>query len=193
MSYIDTIPHIMPGTLAGYSIYAPLCTYKIKDQAWGHPEFQCHPRNLVLGGGSGEHPGLVVHHFDDLVRLYLLEAIEAQLSKNETFSQLEAFLLEGWTFDSQRCFEYCGWGAEDFATLVSRSQAEDLAYPYVKARDASFERWLALSLGSFCFHHLSCLMTPRFQEDLNAQIKNTGLVVDRQFFANLKFLPRYDI
>jgi hypothetical protein len=192
MSYIDTIPHLKAGTLAGYPVYAPLSTHRIEGQAWGHPDFQCHSQNLVLGGGSGAHPGLVVHHFDDLVRLYLLESRATQNNKSYLDSPLEAFLLNGWSFDIQRCFEYCGWGAEAIATLVARSQANGLRYPYVRQRDDTFERWLALSLGSFCFHHLPSLMSKPFAGGLFAHLEESGYVVDTLFFANLVLQPQYN-
>lgn len=74
MSYIDTIEHELVGYLNGLSIYHPIET--VNSEKWGNYDFSCSPKNLVIGGGAGEHPGLVIHGLDCLVVGYLLVAFE---------------------------------------------------------------------------------------------------------------------
>ena len=87
MSYIDGFDHEIIGTLGYLPIYHPLETIE-GDGGWGAYDFSATPQNLVLGGGSGEHPGLVVHHLPTLAARFLLDSLtEAQaetLSRDES-------------------------------------------------------------------------------------------------------------
>lgn len=56
MSYIDGFDHEIIGTLGYLPIYHPLEAIE-GDGGWGAYDFNASPQNLVLGGGSGEHPG----------------------------------------------------------------------------------------------------------------------------------------
>lgn len=72
-THIDNIRHQNLGTFAGYPVYQPLETVP---SLRGMYNFGCHPGNLVIGGGSGEHPGLVVHNRVILMAHYLLERMD---------------------------------------------------------------------------------------------------------------------
>lgn len=74
MSYIDTIKHELVGYINGLPIYHPLET--VTDGKWGDYDFSCSPENLVIGGGAGEHPALVIHNLGSLAALYILLCIE---------------------------------------------------------------------------------------------------------------------
>lgn len=58
MSYIDTFDNEFVGYFGGIAVYRPL------EVVPAHPDdpqdFGCGPENLVIGGGRGEHPGIVV-------------------------------------------------------------------------------------------------------------------------------------
>ena len=57
MSYIDTFDHEFIGFIAGLPIYLPLETVTASDIP---SEFGCSPQNLIIGGGDGEHPAIIV-------------------------------------------------------------------------------------------------------------------------------------
>ena len=73
MSYIDAYDHEYIGSLGYLPIYRPLQV--IDGDKWGGYDFSATPDNLVLGGGSGEHPGLVVHKPGSLVAKFLYDQI----------------------------------------------------------------------------------------------------------------------
>lgn len=155
MSYIDTIPHEQLGSLAGYPLYHPLAT---RISARGDYEFGCSPANIVLGGGSGEHPGMVVHHLPHLAMHYLLFRLERLSEDNphdlqNALESLEVRLLDSLT-PVHECLETCGWQLEQLAELVRRSQDSSLPTPYVLADHSSAEHWLVFSLGEWLwFNH----------------------------------------
>jgi hypothetical protein len=56
MSYIDTFDHELVGFFAGLPLYHPLEAV----MGSGGDEFGCTPLHLMLGGGDGEHPEVVL-------------------------------------------------------------------------------------------------------------------------------------
>lgn len=73
MSYIDLIKHELVGFFNGLPVYHPLET--VEEGSWESYDFSCSPANLIIGGGAGEHPALVLHNLESLVAAYLLHAI----------------------------------------------------------------------------------------------------------------------
>ena len=164
MSYIDTLHHERVGSLAGYPLYHPTMEHK-SSEGWGAADFAAGPQNLVLGGGSGEHPGLVVHQFDQIVRLYLLHAIDLHVGVGKERSpEMEAFeddLLQGLELRFDRMFEFCGWGIEQMATFLEQAKAgPNLGTPYSPEAHTSVEHWLAYCLGEFCVMDMLTLAGP---------------------------------
>ncbi len=67
MSYIDTIPHSFIGFfLDRYQTYHPLDNL---------PNDNITPNNIVIGGGSGEHPMLVIENIYYCVECYIRECV----------------------------------------------------------------------------------------------------------------------
>lgn len=162
MSYVDLFENRHVGTLAGYPLYhLPKGTGP--GEPAGHPEFSATPNNLVLGGGSGEHPGLVIHDFDQLVRLYLLHAIELSVHsgrpKTAEIEALEDALVEGLNVRFYKMFEYCGWGIDQWGGLGRAICSPALSTPYDEDTHSSPEHWLAYSLGEFCIMQMPELMS----------------------------------
>lgn len=150
MSYIDTILHEQVGHLAGYPLYHPLDT---RVAARGDYDFGCSPQNIVLGGGSGEHPGMVVHHLQAVAEHYLMYRLEAtnQLADRDLRAALESLddsLVDRMT-PLHTCLETCGWQIEQFAELVLSCQAAALPTPYSPVEHTSVEHWLVYSLGEW--------------------------------------------
>lgn len=146
MSYIDTIEHRQVGYFAGYPLYHPTKAHKAGSR--GAYDFSCTPQNLVIGGGSGEHPGLVLHNFDQMARLYLLEAAECAKLDPDYDDTLTDALMKGYT-DIKDCFEFCGWGVEQIAKFLEACSGAGLVRPYDARLYTTFERWLAMSFGEF--------------------------------------------
>ncbi|MGY5956774.1 hypothetical protein ACUY4R_000817 [Kosakonia sp. BK9b] len=147
MSYIDSYDHEWIGELGYLPIYHPL--QNIEGEGRGAYDFSATPENLVLGGGSGEHPALVVHQLPSLAAIFLYD----QLSEEE-----EAALgAEEKAFVEDLCFaaeplEFCGWRVGDFARL--QAMAESPAFMHPVTAEEEVENWIEKSLGELIWYAL---------------------------------------
>lgn len=148
MSYIDGFDHEIIGTLGYLPIYHPLETIE-GDGGWGAYDFSATPQNLVLGGGSGEHPGLVVHHLPTLAARFLLDSLtEAQA---ETLSSDESEYVDELYYAGET-LEFCGWRIGHYARLQAMAQSPALNNPV--SEEGEVEEWLERSLGELVWFSL---------------------------------------
>lgn len=185
MSYIDTFSHIHLGYLAKYPIYLPEQMHLAGGR--GDADFSCTPCNLVLGGGSGEHPGLVLHDFDQMARLYLLEVLDHVTLPAGKRIALQLSIMEGFTTIDE-CFEFCGWGVEQYARFFSACSSSGMVSPYSEEVHSSFERWLALTFGEFAWLAMPelCAGTALALEKKHPDIRKT---LHMPLMSNLVILP----
>lgn len=196
MSYIDIVDHDMVGYLAGIPVYHPRGTIK------GGDEFDCSPETLVLGGGSGEHPAMVVSNLKALALDYLVESIHlARFSSSgaEAFNEVlaeakaEAFdesLAEAnpaeSTIPACRCFHFAQWGADTYADVIQRCST-GVPTPYSRERFHSFENWLALTFGELVFFSF-----PEFAPTIPEHIRGSMDELTRHglmWMRNIQVLP----
>ncbi|MHA7101279.1 hypothetical protein [Roseivirga pacifica] len=149
MSHIDSYDHEYIGHLGYLPIYHPL--QEIEKVKWGDYDFGADPTNLVLGGGSGEHPGLVLHKLECFAAKFLLEAItekqEASLS-DEDREYLADLALPNYT----EVFEFCEWRVDEFSSLHEMAKTGVTGEPLKE--DQRVEEWLLLSIGELIHYSL---------------------------------------
>ncbi len=163
MSHIDSIKHELVGHLNGLPIYHPL--EDSPRATWGDPDFSCGKSNLVLGGGSGEHPGLVIHNLPALVCKYLLYEIaecEALFSDRYKAPAEEAQdqLLEI-AHAGIPALEFCGWTMQDHKKFIESAMSNVNRSPL--KQDGGAEAWIEHSIGEFVYFSLAAL-NPRHDE-----------------------------
>lgn len=154
MSYIDSIKHELVGYINGLPIYHPLET--ITDGKWGDYDFSCSPENLVIGGGAGEHPALLIHHLGSLAALYIILCIEKHeehFSNNfeappeETINRLSDI-----AFDTGETLEFCGWSMTCIRDLVELAKSRVHFTPLIEKQAP--EEWIKESIGEFVYFSL---------------------------------------
>lgn len=154
MSYIDSIKHELVGYINGLPIYHPL--ENIKDGAWGECDFSCTPENLVIGGGSGEHPALVVHHLGSLVARYLLLCNEKNVEHfNDRIEMLPEETLDRLgdiAFDTGETLEFCSWSMTQIRDFVELAKSSLHQTPLHETQDP--EDWIKESIGEFIYFSL---------------------------------------
>ncbi|SUX56225.1 hypothetical protein [Chromobacterium vaccinii] len=157
MSYIDSIKHEFVGYLNGLPIYHPL--EESHKANWGASDFSCGKSNLVLGGGSGEHPGLVIHNLPALVCEYLLYEISQcellfpdryKAPAEEAQNKLLDIALSG-----PPTLEFCGWSMQDYKKFIESAMSEVHRHPLKQDGDA--EAWIKHSIGEFVYFSLATL------------------------------------
>ena len=147
MSYIDCYDHEYIGCLGYLPIYRPL--HNIDGEAWGGHDFSATPKNLILGGGSGEHPGLVVHKLQSLVATFLYDQITE--TDEEQISKCDSDYLIDLCY-SEQILEFCGWSINQYAALKQMAQSATFMTPLKE--DEEVEQWLCKSLGELVFFSL---------------------------------------
>lgn len=154
MSYVDTIKHELVGYINGLPIYHPIESTKETD--WGEYDFSCSPENLVIGGGAGEHPAIVVHGLGSLVASFLLLCIEknTEHSQGRYSSPPESTMerLMDMLCDTVKNLEFCGWSMNNHSEFVQRANSPLHATPLQTKQHP--ETWLKDSLGEFVFYSL---------------------------------------
>lgn len=166
MSYIDTIKHEIVGHLNGLPIYHPLEIHK--EGAWSDPYFSCTPDNLILGGGAGEHPALVIHGLGALVARYILHYVDTLTDLEKNYPALPDDTTE-WLQDlafpeTSEMLEFCGWRMVHYSKFVENAKSQVNGRPLENPEKA--EEWIKLSIGEFVFFSMPDL-NPYQDEMLN--------------------------
>ena len=172
MSYIDTIEHELVGYFNGLPIYHPLET--IATEKWGAYDFSCSPVNLVIGGGAGEHPGLVIHNLEYLVVGFLLSAFDKIITikeENRYYCDFESpseeliESLNGMLYQTDGKFlEFCSWSMKNIKDFVELAKSPLHSTPLLEENNS--EEWIKDSIGEFVYYSLPEL-NPLHDEILN--------------------------
>jgi len=152
MSHIDSFKHEIVGLFGSIPVYHPL------EEIDG--DFNAHPGQLVLGGGSGEHPAMVIEQPKQAVALFLKYKLEpllnSELSKKRFplkqvatgwLEKIQPFLPE----DPEVVCKFYDWTEEDHKEFYEFCQSPALPHPYWRG---DFKEWLAASFGEFIFFAL---------------------------------------
>lgn len=150
MSYIDSFDHEYIGNIGYLPIYHPLST--IEGDEWGAIDFGAAPDNLVLGGGSGEHPALVIHNLPSVVVKFLYFNLSEE---DELTSEEEEYVNKLYYTEDDEILEFCGWSIRNFAELLTMSTSSLLGSPLKD--DEPVEEWLMRSVGELIYFSLSDL------------------------------------
>ncbi|HEY9117544.1 MAG TPA: hypothetical protein VIN11_06945, partial [Roseivirga sp.] len=149
MSHIDSYDHEYVGHLGYLPIYHPL--QEIERGRWGDYDFGADPTNLILGGGSGEHPGLVLHKLECFVTKFLLDQIsdeeEAALSEDD-----KEYIINLAFINYAEIFEFCEWRIDDISSFHKMAKSDAMRSPV--AKDETVEEWLMKSIGELVYYSL---------------------------------------
>ena len=149
MSHIDSYDHEYIGQLGYLPIYHPL--QHIEKVRWGDYDFGADPSNLVLGGGSGEHPGLVLHKLECFVAKFLLSAISEK--EEASISEEDRDFLANLVYSKhEHIFEFCEWRVDEYSRLHEMAKTGTTGEPL--REDQTVEDWLMLSIGEFVYYSL---------------------------------------
>lgn len=176
MSYIDCFDHEYIGNLGYLPIYHPFVN--IEGGKWGDSDFSATPQNLILGGGSGEHPAIVVHKLECLVAKFLDDQLGDEDEPEYGNDFLDQFFI-----NYEEMFEFCGWKAGHFHNLVEMAKSTSFYSPIEDEFDLG--EWLVKSLGELIFYSLPELNSQ--QEKLKKIYGNFEIAPTMQ---NVKCVPK---
>lgn len=174
MSYIDQADHSHVGSFLDIALYHPLTTIT-------GDEFHADKTNLVIGGGSGEHPGMVVKNLDYCVMTYLeliAQACKIDSEKSDFFQNWDDSLSEEqWqTYNSHKALDY-DWDMKTLGAFISRVDshfAQRIEYFHNKDLDISdrVEEKICIMMGEFVYFSAQHLLSDNLQAHLKTQPEN---------------------
>lgn len=149
MSHVDSYKHKIVGLFGSIPVYRPL---EVIDG-----DFKAHPGQLILGGGSGEHPSMVVEKPEQAVALFLrhkLQPLKDPKLKGDYYPlkkmidvwepAIEPFLPGS----PEAVLQFYDWATKDFEQFEKLCISPAMPNPYWRG---NFTEWLVLSFGEFIF------------------------------------------
>ncbi|XBQ17166.1 MAG: hypothetical protein ABL308_04630 [Oceanicaulis sp.] len=158
MSHIDSYDHVLVGYFGPLPVYRPLEDIAFPPEGERSEDFGCRTDQIVIGGGSGEHPGLVLERPGAAMAAFALE------SDSFAFPTVERIALDahvgaapvhqryGWTKDRER----------SFARLCRSDAMVNAHWPGA----GDLDRWLTLGFGEFCYAAM-----PELDPDMAARLR----------------------
>jgi hypothetical protein len=169
MSHIDSFKHEIVGFLGYLPVYHPL------EDIDG--DFICNPSQLLLGGGSGEHPALVIEDPTAAVA-YFLHAILADEEKLAHWRKIiEPFL----NFSLSELLTFYDWDIERYSSFHQMSKSNALPNP---SDGKNIEGWLVLGIGEFVFFSM-----PHLAKALMDQLKDPYQHFHHMLYNNIMVIP----
>ena len=190
MSYIDTFDHEFVGFFGRRPIYHPLEEVIMEDEDSPF-DFSCDPSQLVIGGGLGELPAIVIKRLDcAVVHFYTAWTIwldELSDDKKQKYAKFNETLWDQ-KFDKYQdqetwdCLHFAGWQSKDYFYLYQESVSSAFYTP-LKSGD-SLEHWLLESMGEFIFFSM-----PELVPDLESDILELRQFIDIELYQNVLLPP----
>jgi hypothetical protein len=153
-------------------------------------DFKADPGQLILGGGSGEHPAMVLSDPQAAVAYFLSQEL-CKLKSNdanpENFplaTQRDAWMpvLESFIRPPQELFVYFEWTEEQHEAFRNRCQNNPLHEYHIN--ELGFHSWLVRSFGEFVFFAM-----PDLAPELASRLKNPNSCVRHSYYNNIMMLP----
>lgn len=153
MSYIDTFDHEFVGFFGRLPVYHPLVVHTDDDDG-----FSCSPDNLVIGGGSGEHPAVVLASAERAVASFVLDWMEDANKDHNRLTGDVKTNMEAWdlwsidrldevTISQALIFEHRRWNVERYHGFFEMCCSPAMHTPLKPG--ISLEEWLLASFGEF--------------------------------------------
>ena len=188
MSYIDCFDHEHVGFFSGYPLYRPLEKHEPSDTLDG--QFSCHEKNLIIGGGYLEHPGLVVRDLDYVAAHFIIEWID-YCDENKTSIYSEEDTKRWYEICCEYCFgkdqfkilESVQWSMRDYSDFYSNCKSKAMNSPFIETEQRNiFESWLSSNIGELVVFSFQDLL-------LNKEIASIAKKVDIYLYGNITILP----
>ncbi|MCM8570998.1 hypothetical protein NE848_16490 [Gramella jeungdoensis] len=169
MSHIDSFDHELVGILGGLPVYHPL--EKIEG------DFICDKNQLVLGGGSGEHPAVVIENPTGIVAYFLNEILN-EIEELKSWKEIiEPYLI----YDLDELLTFYDWDIETYSSFYKRSKAKSLLNP---SNGNNIEEWLILGFGEFIFYSM-----PELAKELMVKLEDPYKHFKHIRYNNILIVP----
>ena len=142
MSHIDSFKHQLVGSFGYISVYRALQDID--------GDFQCKAGCIILGGGSGEHPAMVLKDPVAAVARFIESEIDNLELSEEELKLWKISYREYLKWDSEEIIEFYEWGMSTYHDFYKLCVDGGLPNRYYQ-EDISIETWLIQGFGEFVF------------------------------------------
>lgn len=165
MSYIDTFEHEFIGFFGGLPIYHPL--EEVIGDSQAPASFSCNPNNLVIGGGEGEHPALVLERPDCAVVHFVTSWLKSSpkslpdvehVNESLWYAPWDDYIDDLLDVQSGEVFSFVEWDVKTYYNFYNRCISSRMFTPYEPGLHGWFEWWVAGCLGELIFFSLPDLV-----------------------------------
>jgi hypothetical protein len=148
MSEIDCWKHELVGMFGSIWVYRPL-----EDIAEDVGEFDCKTNQLVIGGGGGEHPALVLKDPERAVEMFAVCADGDESNKDQKEFDIPDDVEQRLRFkDREDVLGFYNWNSETHHNFFLRCTRGFLPNPYDPKCGTGFDDWLILGFGEFIYY-----------------------------------------
>lgn len=175
MSHIDSFKHQFVGKFGYLPVYLAL------EDIDG--DFICSKHQLVLGGGSGEHPALVLANPDAAVARFIdnqIDHLDLTREEKNIWHQIYAGQIE---WDNRKVLKFFLWGMKDYHDFHRMCTKGVLPNRFFDD-EMSIEDWLVLGFGEFIFFAM-----PNLAEGIMSQLKEPYKYFHHTYFNNILLYP----
>lgn len=186
MSHIDSFKHEIVGLFGCLPVYHPL--QKIDG------DFQCDENQLILGGGSGEHPALIVKDLLSAVSWFLddeLDSVDTDDVNHRDYplkkyvSDWRAVIEEHVKWDLKDNLEFSEWSVETYSQFYKLCLSKSLPNPYNEKLEKFFESWLIKGFGEFVFFAM-----PHLVPEIINRLDNPYKYFNHMRYNNIMVIPK---
>lgn len=170
MSHIDSFKHELVGFLGSVPVYHPLEDIK--------GDFICTPNQLLIGGGSGEHPAVVVENLTEVLALFLDKTISENKAIKSWKSIIEPYLNES------NLLTFYEWDLETRQNFIDMCSSDVLPNPYEAEINGDFNTWFILGIGEFIFFSL-----PHLSTAIMTKLKHPYKNFHHSYYNNIMLVP----
>ncbi|RAU20299.1 hypothetical protein CU669_19220 [Paramagnetospirillum kuznetsovii] len=144
MSHIDSFKHAIVGEFIGLPVYLAL------EDIDG--DFRCPVHSLIIGGGSGEHPAIVVSDPCAAVARFLDEELSGLSLTRKTREAWQASCSLHRQNDDTAILTFSHWTEESHREFRIRCESSTQSNSFsTYSGEKSLYQWLILGIGEFIF------------------------------------------
>jgi hypothetical protein len=147
-------------------------------------DFDCTTKQIVIGGGSGEHPGLVVKLPNVAVAHFLLSALD---TIDDEFADIKSEwkkVIEPYLYND-KALVFSNWNVENYHNFFELCKSKGLQKPFNEdASESCYDVWLLESIGEFIFYSM-----PELAKEIMENINNPYRYFNHILFNNIMLIP----
>ena len=145
MSHIDSFKHEIVGLFGSLPVYHPLENIE--------GDFKCNHQQLMIGGGSGEHPALVLQEPLTAVAHFISEVLDEFDEKAGIKEEWETIIEPHLHYGIDTILKFYDWEIETYQSFAEQCKSKGLPNSY-RGNESSLEQWLILGFGEFIYYSM---------------------------------------